>query len=150
MKWFAAITALALLMAWHGPSRAEERAVVMVAARNSPIEAIAPHEVRLSYLAVPVRAEGILVKPVLNTSDPLLHEVFLQKAIYLSDQHYRRQIVSQVFRSGGARPAEARNTGHLVELLQQETQRISYMWRRDAQDRNDLKILQILWQGSIQ
>lgn len=150
MKWFAAITGLAVVLAWNGPSRAEERALVIVAAEDSPIEAITPHEIRLSFLAVPVRVKGVLVKPVLNPGDPLLHEVFLQKAIYLSDQHYRRQLVSQVFRSGGARPAEARGTDQLVELLQRVPERISYMWQRDAQSRDDLKILQVLWQGSIQ
>lgn len=150
MKRFAFIAGLAILLAWNGPSPAEERAVVIVAAQDSPLDAITPHQVRLSFLAVPVRVDGALVKPVLNTGDPLLHEVFLQKAIYLSDQHYRRQIVSQVFRSGGARPAEARGTRELIELLQRGPERIGYMWRRDARDHNDLKILQVLWQGSVQ
>jgi hypothetical protein len=150
MKRCAAIAGLAMLLSWGGPVWAEERAVVVVAAKTSPIEAITPRQVRLAFLAVPVRVEGVQVRPVLNTSDPLLHEVFLQKTIYLSDQHYRRQIVSQVFRSGGTRPAETGSGRELIELLRKAPDRISYMWRRDAHARDDLKVLQVLWEGSIQ
>lgn len=150
MKRLAAIAVLGVLLAWNGATRAGERAVVVVAAQDSPIESITPRQVRLSFLAVPVRVEDVLIKPVLNTGDSLLHEVFLQKAIYLSDQHYRRQIVSQIFRSGGARPAEARDSRQLVELLLQAPERISYMWQRDARIHNELKVLQVLWQGPMQ
>lgn len=150
MRRLVAITGLAVLMAWSGASRAEVRAVVIVGARDSLIETVTPYQVRLSFLAVPVRADTVTIKPVLNTSDPLLHEVFLQKAMYLSDQHYRRRVLSQVFHSGGARPAEATSNRQLIELLLQAPNRISYMWERDARNHGELKILQVLWQGSIQ
>lgn len=143
---------LAVLLAWPGQAMAEsaQRTLVIVAAQDSPIEEITPRQVRLSYLAVPTRIDDTVVRPVLNTADPLLHEVFLQKTIFLSDQHYRRQAMAQVFRSGGTRPMEAGSNRELAELLRTAPDRISYMWKQDARQHDELKILLVVWQGSVQ
>lgn len=151
MRCAGYFTALAIFLA-TGPTMAESapRTLVIVAAQDSPVEEITLRQVRLAFLAVPVRIEGTLVKPILNTADRLLHEVFLQKAIFLSDQNYRRQILAQVFRSGGTRPMEADSTRKLVELLVDSPQRISYMWENEARNHSDLKIVLVVWQDSIQ
>ncbi|MCL5669464.1 MAG: hypothetical protein M1392_05745 [Gammaproteobacteria bacterium] len=47
--------------------------------------------------------DGVQLVPLLNTGDPMLYEVFLQKVIFLSARNYERQVLSRVFRMGGRR-----------------------------------------------
>ena len=126
------------------------RALVVVASAASPAETLSAAEVRLSYLAVPVELGGSPVRPVLNQSDELLFEVFLQKVMFLSSDHYRRQLVARVFQSGGARPPVVRELAEVVSMLKEDPRRISYMWQSDAAELVELKTIAVLWQGNPQ
>ncbi|MDX1571908.1 MAG: hypothetical protein R3200_15610 [Xanthomonadales bacterium] len=127
-----------------------ERTLVVVASAASRAETLSPSEVRLSYLAVPVELDGSPVRPVLNQSDELLFEVFLQKVMFLSADHYRRQLVARVFQSGGARPPVVRELGEVVSMLEEDPRRISYMWQSDAAELAGLKTIAVLWHGNPQ
>lgn len=149
MAWFVALALAGLTVTAEPAGESDHRALVLVASTDSPIDGLSAADLRLSYLAVPVRADNVEIRPVLNRSEKLLHEVFLQKVIYLSAQHYRRQVVSRVFQSGGIRPAIADSESDLVMLLRQDPRRVSYMWRRDAQRHQSIKSLDVLWEGSL-
>lgn len=147
--WFVALALAGLTATAEPAGEPDHRALVLVTSHDSPIDDLSAADLRLSYLAVPVRADNVEIRPVLNRSDDLLHEVFLQKVIYLSSQHYSRQIVSRVFQSGGTRPATADSESDLVALLRRDPRRISYMWRRDAQRHEGIKAVDVLWEGSL-
>lgn len=143
---------LAVLLAFfagHAAAGEEERSVVLVAARESPLNGLPAKDLRLAYLAVPVRYNDLEVRPVINETDPLLHEIFLQKVMYLSAQHYRRQVLARVFRRGGSRPTVVEKSGGLVETLAADPRRVSYMWRREAEKHPNLRILGQIWKGRL-
>lgn len=144
-----AATMVFLLLATALASGNDQRTLVAVVAADSPITELSTDQLRLSYLAVATRQDGVLIKPVLNASEPLLHEVFLQKVLYLSAHHYQRQVVQRVFQSGGARPPTAKSNGALATMLEQDPGRVGYMWLRDFQQFPELRTVRVLWQGAV-
>lgn len=131
-------------------SAAEDvRTLVAVASARSPLAGLKPAELRFAFLALPVRQGGARPRAVLNQSDPLLYEVFLQKVVFLSSQQYHRQVVSHVFQRGGTRPAVVDDERRLVELLHADPQRVSFMWAQDARRYQGLIVVRVLWQGSV-
>lgn len=127
----------------------EVRTLVAVASERSALTAMKPADLRLAFLALPVSQGNARPRPVINQSSPLLYEVFLQKVVFLSSQHYQRQMVSHVFQRGGTRPTSVDDEQRLVELLHEDPQRISFMWAQDAQRYRGLKVVRVLWQGPV-
>ena len=144
------LTTLSALPHQAAPRAGGDRTLVVVTSVASPTETLSPMEVRLSYLAVPVEPGGSPLRPVLNQSDELLFEVFLQKVMFLSSDHYRRQLVARVFQSGGTRPPVVRDPAEVVNMLKEDPRRISYMWQRDAAALAELKTIAVLWHGNPQ
>jgi hypothetical protein len=125
------------------------RTLVAVASARSPLAGMKPAELRLAFLALPVGTGDTRPRPVINQSDSLLYEVFLQKVVFLSSQHYQRQMVSHVFQRGGTRPAVVDDERRVVELLHADPQRISFMWAQDARRYEGLMVVRVLWQGPV-
>ena len=125
-----------------GPAAAQNEAsrLVLVASSSSPIEALAPSEVRRLYLGVPHEVAGRGISP-LRFTQAQTQEVFLQKVMFMSLQAYERQIVSQTFRSGHTRPFETADLSSLTESLLANPMAVSYLPESDARKAAGLKII---------
>ncbi|MEQ6341128.1 MAG: hypothetical protein M3A44_05595 [Gammaproteobacteria bacterium] len=61
----------------------QARHMVLVAGANAYIPPLTSAEVRKLFLGVVIIKDGQRIEPLLNLTNPLLHEVFLQKVIFM-------------------------------------------------------------------
>jgi len=125
------------------------RALVLVASADSPASNLSVRETRKLYLGVPVENNGITIKPLLNISDVLLFEVFLQKVTFMSAETYDKQVLAIVFRLGGQRPEEYRDKMLLYNTLREHREAVTFVWSSDLQHIQGLKPVSTLWNGDI-
>ncbi|HKJ22116.1 MAG TPA: hypothetical protein VKA13_03430 [Gammaproteobacteria bacterium] len=151
MRHVLGLLALVLvLMAPVSGARADERhrTLVLVSGTAGGIEKLSNDEVLFLFMDAPVVKGGVRLQPVLNETDPLLREVFLQKVMFMSWRHYQRRLVSQAFSHGWARPETVLNLSALVHKLKTESGTVTYMWKKTAEEQN-VKIVQVLWSGYV-
>lgn len=115
--------------------------LLVVAARSAPIDYLSRQEIRRLYLGVPLQVEGGTLQPVRNTSDTMLQEVFLQKILAMSKNAYRRVLAARLVRLREPGPAEARDIDKLIQMLLANPYLVSYLWKSDFPENNELKIL---------
>jgi len=127
----------------------EYREMVLVTATNSNIPALSKKELRRLYLGKKVKINGEFIQVINNLSDDLLHEVFMQKIMFMSSRTYHRQIVSKIMQRGGNQPSMYTRKNQLIGALKSNKLTISYMWLTTARQFPDVKITQTLWQGTI-
>lgn len=138
--------ALALL-GWPAWPQAP-RTLVLAASAETNLPALTVAETRKLFLGVPLERNGATVTPILNTSDNLLQEVFLQKVTFMSSPAYQTQLVSTVFRLGGKRPSVYADQRALVEALRHDPHAVTYLWQDQVEKSGGLKVVSVLWSGS--
>lgn len=115
--------------------------IVLVSAHQSPIKSLAPVEVRRLFLGFPVNQHGQRIQPLLNLSESLLYEVFLQKVIFMSASTYERQVLARTFQQGNAQPLEFTAQEPLNDALKSRLLSVTFMWEKDAKNKPNLKIV---------
>jgi len=100
--------------------------IVIVTGQQSKIKAISGKNVRRAYLGASVVLDGVEVKPILNQSDDLTDEVFMQKIMFMSVEAYKRQLLTHAFR-GGNSPKPYRSLAALLDELDHGNATISFM-----------------------
>lgn len=141
------VALLLLVCVIHSADSAERR---MVLVSNDQLTLPPPSalELRRLFLGLPVVKDGHTLEPLRNNTDPVLYEVFLQKIVFLSAHNYEHQLLSQVFRLGGQRPAFYSDMNELVSALKTRPGAVTYMWADTAQTLPGIRIVEDLWQGS--
>ncbi len=129
---------------------ADVHTLVLAAGANSNVPPMTVQEARKLFLGIPVERNGVTVTPILNTSDPLLYEVFLQKVTYMSSPAYETQLVSTVFRMGGKRPRNFADAKTLVDALRKDPNSVTYLWQDQIQTLPGVKAVSVLWTGSTE
>ncbi len=140
---------LVLLIPSIGTALAEETPV-LVSSRSAPAFQLTRKEVRLLFMGLPVTKDSRSLQALLNISDPLAYQVFLQKVIYMSAQNYEKRLLSKVFRLGGRRPPKFRDQKQLLRALTTRPDTVSFMWESRARQHPQLRIVTPLWSGSIE
>jgi len=139
------------LLAWAIPDAYGEGSgtgkMLLVTSTETGIGRVSNEDLRKAFLAIPVSVDGKRLRPLLNESEKLLAEVFLQKIIFMSRDRYERQLVARVFRQGGKRPSAFRDFDDLVAELHASPNSITYMWSDQFEAAEGLKELGTLWQG---
>jgi hypothetical protein len=107
-------------------AKAEEQRIVVVANAGSGIQSMSAKEVRRAYLGASIVLNGVEVKPLLNQSDKLLTEMFLQKVLFMSADAFERQSISRAFR-GGSSPKVYTTLAELLAALRVDNAAITYM-----------------------
>ncbi len=125
-----------------------QRSLLLVCSDNAKLESLAHADVRKLFLGVPLIVDQVRLKPILNASDPLATDVFLQKVIFMSRRQYERQLLSRVFRLGDQRPPEYEDIDFLAKALLDTPDSLSYMWSEQLEHLTGLKSLGILWSDS--
>jgi len=111
-----------------GSAQPTERSLLLVCSKEAQIESLTHAEIRKIFLGVPVIRNETRLRPLLNSTDPLATNIFLQQVVFMSEREYRRQLLSRVFRLGDQRPREYGDIEQLVEGLRNTTGSLSYMW----------------------
>lgn len=149
MRRIDTIAILALLLVAGSPASfgQEVHTLVLVAGQNSDIPVLRPEEVRSTFMGAPEVKNNVRLKPVLNETDPLLREVFLQKVMFVSWKHYQQRLVEQAFRAGWPMPQIVYDQTALAKALREQPGALTYMWETTAKALG-VKIVQVLWSGS--
>jgi hypothetical protein len=125
-----------------------ERTLVLAASADATFLPLSIPETRKLFLGVPLERNGVTITPILNTSDPLLQEVFLQKVTFMSSPAYQTQLVSTVFRLGGKRPSTYADSRTLLDALRKDSHAVTYLWQDQVDKTHGLKTVSVLWTGS--
>lgn len=123
------------------------RRLVLVAGAESPVPTLSLIELRQAYLGVPVEKNGVRILPLRNRSDPLLHEVFLQKVLFMSAPSYERRLLSHTLQSGTMLPPEFTDPDRIGAVLRSEPGAVTYMWAETLRRLPGLREVQTLWDG---
>jgi len=143
-RLLAASLALCLAFCWTTVRAAPQ--VVLVAGENSPIENLSPLELRKAYFGIVIRHDNQIIRPLRNSSDARLSQIFLQSVVAMSERSYERRLFSLTLKSGRPRPEEFTDQNNLVSALREYPYSISYMWRSDAEQSPGIKIIDRIWQ----
>src|SRR5665647_2583032 len=119
---------------------AEEQRIAIVASSHSGIKAISAKEVRRAYLGASIVLDGVEIKPLLNQTDKLAGEVFLQKVLFMSAEAYERQLISRSFQ-GGSRPKVYENLTDLLAALHSDNATITFMLYETAINNPGIRII---------
>lgn len=123
------------------------RTLVLATSVNSSVPALTTQEARKLFMGIPLEKDGAHPIPLLNTSDALTYEVFLQKVAFMSASVYESQTLSVVFRLGGKRPDSYSDLAALVQALQQNPGTVTYLWEEQVKANQGIKTVNVLWQG---
>jgi hypothetical protein len=119
---------------------AEEQRIAIIVGAKSSITTISAKEVRRAYLGASIVLNGIETKPLLNLSNKLAEEVFLQKVMFMSADAYERQLISRTFQ-GGIRPKAYESLPALLKELNNDNAAISFMLYEDATNIPEIRII---------
>ena len=148
MKTLHCLCLLGLLLNVTGSNAGNPQVLVLATGSNSSIPTLTPPEARKLFLGVPLEKNGVHPVPLLNTSDPLTYEVFLQKIAFMSAATYENQTLTVVFRLGGKRPETFTDVDELVETLQENPGTVTYLWQEQVNAHQGIKIVNVLWQDA--
>lgn len=143
-----ASTLALLLLCMAQTTLAAERRMVLVCSAQFDLQPLSALEVRRLFLGVPIVKDGRTLEPLRNSTDPVLHEVFLQKIVFLSARNYEYRLISQVFRLGGERPPTFTTMAELINAVRTRPGAVTYMWADTALTLPGIRIVEDLWQGS--
>ena len=139
-----------LIFCFSAIAHAETRRLVLVTGTQQlGHTTLSQREIRRVFLGQAVDKADYHITALINDSDPLLYQVFLQKVVYMSANAYERHLLSTVFRMGGTRPPTHMNVPSLVGALKEQTGTISYMWEQTARTTPGVTIIGELWTGPV-
>ena len=140
MKYLSAILFAACVLLATPTVRAEDQRIAIVVNAESGIQAISAKEVRRAYLGASIVLNGVEIRPLLNQSDPLAVEVFLQRIMFMSAEAYNRQLISHAFQ-GGSRPKDYENPEALIAALHRDNAAITFMMYDTAVRTRGIRII---------
>jgi len=138
---FTAILALALA----APLAAADRAVVLVVNADGPVYHLDPIEIRKAFLGLPVHRGERTLRPIRNSSDQQLVQIFLQDIVALSQSAYDRRILALVLQQGRPRPLELKSRAQVLAALAGDRYAVSFMWMSEAMRTPSVRIIRVLW-----
>lgn len=138
VKYIFAIL-LAVLLATP-MAHAEEQRIAIIVNAESGITAISAKQTRRAYLGASIVLNGIEIKPLLNQTDQLAGEVFLQKILFMSADAYQRQLIARSFQ-GGSRPKAYEDRTALLAALHSDNAAITFMLYETAINTPGIRII---------
>lgn len=151
-RWFSAAILLFAAALLFSPDRdalaaAPEtgRRLVLVANSRSDVDTLTAAEIRKLFLGIPIERNQHSLVPLRNQTDPVLHEVFLQKVMFMSAPMYERTLLTRLLRTKGTRPHAYKTETELLQALQADANAVTYLWASQAESTPDLRIVVDLW-----
>ncbi|MDH5620446.1 MAG: hypothetical protein OEY74_00045 [Gammaproteobacteria bacterium] len=146
MMRYAALTIL-LVALLQAPAQARaEHSLVLIASKDSSLQDVNAIDLRKLYLGFTVvKGDGRPIRAISNFSSPDTWEIFLQDVMGMSERSYNRRLLTLTLQSGRARPTVHKNLAQLLDHLKSDHDAISFAWSTDIEDRDDIKVLRVLW-----
>ncbi|MBI3622259.1 MAG: hypothetical protein HY208_08755 [Nitrospirae bacterium] len=133
-----------LLAGASGPApAAPDDRIVIVANRFYPASSLTRSETREIYLGLRTIEQFLRIRPI-DQSDPAIRAAFLQTVLNLSRETYIDHWNRLLFQQGGLPPLLKDSPDEVVQELLKTDGAIGYLWGRDAEGRNGLKILLVI------
>lgn len=138
----------AILTVFHQPEAcAAKQDLVLVAANNTAVTQMSPDEVRRLYIGVPIEVDGYFINPLINATDSLVQEIFMQQVLFMSAEVYMRRNLSFSYRKTEIPAQIYSNLPSLIAALKANRYAVTYMLRSTAITIPELKIIAELWRG---
>lgn len=141
---------MCLLGAMSDAAIGEDRALLLVSCGTGSLGEISLRDVRKAYLGLPIGKGGETIKPVRNETDERLHEIFLQRVMFMSAAVYERQVLANVFRFGGQQPRRVSKSAEVVEVLKDSPSAVTFMWSDALPTDGCVEPILELWRGSLE
>lgn len=125
----------------------DARQLVLVTDQSSGIDHLTTSEIRRLFLGLPITKGNKALKAVINQSDPLLYQVFLQKVVFMSAHVYERHLLQNVIQMGGQRPQSLYHRDELADKLHHQPGTVSYMWNEELSNYPHLVVVGELWRS---
>ena len=134
-----------MILCYAGVQASEVNHAVLIVAAGEPVEKFTTKELRLLYLGYPVTRGELRFEPLVNQSDKITYQGFLQKVMFMSEQSYNRKLVTRVFRRGGERPPSYHQRDPLISELKKNTNAITFVMPEVAASIEGIQVVQHLW-----
>lgn len=145
MRHALVIACLTGFLAASSPVCADHMMVLIVNA-DSPIDTVSSIELRKLYLGFYVEDDsGRPIRAIANKSNVQLWEIFLQDVMGMSARSYERRLLTLTLQSGRNRPAVHNRLDELLDRVESDEQTIAFVWVEDISDRENIKVLRVLW-----
>jgi hypothetical protein len=139
-------TLLILALLGGPPGARADHSLVLITSADSPVEEISPLDLRKLFLGFSVATDsGQEVRALSNTSDETVQQLFLQDVMGMSARSYNRRLLTLTLQSGRPRPEIYDNTDELLDHINNDVLSITFVWEEDIKDRDDVKVLRVLW-----
>ena len=135
---------LAVLLGQASAALADERLVLVVAA-NSRIKVLSSRELHMLYLGLTVMVDDRRVVALRNDADELMHQVFFQSIVSMSEAVYDRRMLALALQQGATAPPTLRSTRAVFDRLAQDPDAVSFAWAIDAEKDSRVQVLRLLW-----
>ena len=142
LRWTARLL-LALALGHALPARADER-LVLVVATHSPITTLSSKELHKLYLGLAVTVGERRVRPLRNDADELMHQVFFQSIVSMSEPAYDRRMLAQALQQGVVPPLLG-STNAVFDHLAHDPDAVSFAWATDAEKDPRVRVIRLLW-----
>ena len=120
---------------------ADDHTFVMVTSVETETTSLSSKELRRLYLGLTVTKNDNHIIPIRNHSDDTLHEVFLQKIMFMSSRTYERQLNLRTIKRGLKPPMKFESQQAIVETLINNKNSVAYMWEDQASRNPQLQII---------
>lgn len=142
----ATLTLLALSLS--ALAQQEGNQLILVTDRATGIQTLTSEEIRRLFLGLPITKKGKQLEAVINQSDPLLYQIFLQKIVFMSSQVYERHLLENVIQTGEQRPKVHNLQDTLIADLHQSPGKISFIWSSELHFYPTLIVVGETWHPS--
>lgn len=117
--------------------------LVIVTSNESQISSLSRKELRRIYLGLEVIRNDNNVKPIRNYSSETLHEVFLQKIMFMSSRTYERQLNLRTIRKGVKPPEQFSSHKGVINALVTHVGSIAYMRRSEIDGNSEIRVVPV-------
>lgn len=115
--------------------------LVIVTSQQSSIKVLSGPVLRKVYLGAAYGIGLQPIQPLINQSNRMLHEMFLQKVLFMSQTTYERHLRHTKFPTGTVLPVAYRSEVKLIDYLDTHPDSITCLTEQAAAKRPSLRVV---------
>lgn len=127
----------------------EIRSLVLVTHAGANNVNLTNHEIRRLFLGLPVAQQQRPPIAIINRTEALLYQVFLQKVLFMSAPLYERQLLANVVRQSGNQPQVYADHEELLHALRTQPSTVTFMWQDQISAGSGVVVIAVIWQGRV-
>jgi hypothetical protein len=135
---------LGLWLSLAHPAFAQDRLLLIMGA-ESRVTALSSIDVHKLFLGLTVVINDQRLHALRNDADDLMHRVFFQNIVSMSESVYDRRMLALTLQQGRTTPPVLQNTREVLEALAEDPNAVSFAWAGDAERDPRVKVLRVLW-----